>query len=288
MTNAAGPMRPDPALLKRHGLSDPVPVVQTGIASIWKASRPDGSAVALKVYPTAGLANEKPGFSLLRQWAGHHAARLYALDGTVAVMEWLDGPPLGDLVRSGRDEAATAILADVARNLHAAPVSADPSFPMLTDWFAGLFHLRLSPELPARSAQAIEAAREDARSLLAEQAHARPLHGDLHHDNIRKTGRGYCAFDAKGVIGEPAYEFANAVRNPRGAEELIRRPDVIRRRIRTWSAAFDFPPGRLVRWAAAKCALSIAWRHKDSALCADPELDLLEILVALQRFDDRV
>lgn len=287
MTDASGPLWPDPALLTRHGLADPVLITRTGIASIWKADGPEGSAVALKVYPSVDMANEKPGFALLSLWAGCHAARLHGLDGNVAIMEWLDGPSLGDLVRSGRDEAATEILADVARKLHALSVTPDPSFPKLTDWFEGLFRLKLAPELPAPSAHAIETARETARSLLAEPIDARPLHGDLHHDNIRQTERGYCAFDAKGVIGERAYEFANAVRNPKGADALIRQPDVIRRRIRIWSDAFDLPPGRLLRWAAAKCALSIAWRHKDRALRADPELDLLEILVSLQGFDER-
>lgn len=48
----------------------------------------------------------------------------------------------------------------------------------------------------------------------------------------------------------------------------------------TFSAALKLNPGRLLSWAAAKCALSIAWREKGT-VTQDDEIDLLELLLSL-------
>ena len=92
--------------------------------------------------------------------------------------------------------------------------------------------------------------------------------------------RGFCAFDAKGVLGERAYELANAFRNPAGAAELLRDPARQRARAASWSAAFGVDRARLRYWAAVKCALSIAWRS-GGRVGADAEFDLLSCLLAL-------
>ena len=142
-----------------------------------------------------------------------------------------------------------------------------------------MFSLRVSPDVPKQTHDDIGFCRDLARHLLASQTDIRPLHGDLHHDNIRLSDRGYCAFDAKGVVGERAYELANAFRNPKGIPDLIRDPSRIARLRELWSREFQVSPRRLMQWATVKVALSISWRS-GGTLIADPECDLLSIFRA--------
>ena len=92
--------------------------------------------------------------------------------------------------------------------------------------------------------------------------------------------RGYCAFDAKGVLGERCYELANAFRNPKGAPILARDPVRIRFLADLWSQSFSVDRRRLLEWASVKSVLSIAWRS-GAELKQDDELDLLATLVGI-------
>jgi streptomycin 6-kinase len=58
--------------------------------------------------------------------------------------------------------------------------------------------------------------REDqlANYLLDSTTEVASLHGDLHHENILRHGAGWMCIDAKGLIGDPAFEGAAYVRNP--------------------------------------------------------------------------
>lgn len=268
-------------ILAAHDLRDARRAARSRLATIWRVTRADGGMAALKVYHGSDMANEAPGFAMMRALDGDGAARIHGLTGRTALMEWLDGPLLGDRVRAGDDTGATTDLADVARRLHARALPRD-GLPALADWFAALFALRIAPGCPAPARRDIGAAQALARRLLATQGPPRALHGDLHHDNVALGDRGYLAFDAKGVAGDIGYELANALRNPAGVPDLIRDPAVILRRAAVWGPALGQTPARLLQWGAVKCALSIAWRVRGT-LEGDPELDLLATLLTLAR-----
>jgi streptomycin 6-kinase len=97
-----------------------------------------------------------------------------------------------------------------------------------------------------------------AQVLLAAPNDERPLHGDLHHDNVLDFGaRGWLAIDPKGLIGERGFDYANMVCNPNiavaGAEgALMRRSRIIVRK-----AGLDLE--RHLRWVLAYAGLSAAW-----------------------------
>lgn len=57
---------------------------------------------------------------------------MLAQRGDALLMEWCDGPSLGDLVRAGQDEEATEVLCDVIQTLHAASPDPVPSNPWAT------------------------------------------------------------------------------------------------------------------------------------------------------------
>ncbi|MEM7546801.1 MAG: aminoglycoside phosphotransferase family protein [Pseudomonadota bacterium] len=272
---------PDDALLSSFRVSAPDLVAETPIASVWKVERDNGQHAALKLYRQGSMKNEAPGYAMLNAWGGESAARLIEKNSFAALIEWLDGPSLGDFVREGKDKGASILLVRVACRLHEQPVSDRVKLPSMEDWFQPLLAAKPNPECPSDAAANLARAQALTKALLDTQDDVVALHGDLHHDNIRLGLRGFCAFDAKGVRGERTYELANAFRNPKGASETVRDPARITYLADQWSSIFDVDRARLLGWAAAKCALSIAWRAsgEDGLIGTDDEFDLLGSLL---------
>ncbi len=250
-------MKPPATVLRRYGLSSPAHVAETAIANVWKVIRKDSTPAALKIYKNNDPMGEETGFALMQALNGQGGATIYHFDQSVAVMEWLDGPSLGALSRNGKDDLASAELIRVADQMHAAqPVV---TLPTLRANFDALMTVKIEVTWPAGTKRDIIMARQIAGQLLNSQTDLYALHGDLHHDNIKGSPRGYLAFDAKGVIGERAYELANAFQNPVDATDLVTDPTRALRLADMWGQHWQIPPKRLLSWAAAHCALSITW-----------------------------
>ncbi|MGI9371412.1 MAG: aminoglycoside phosphotransferase family protein [Hyphomicrobiales bacterium] len=253
-------------------------IEQTALATISKVQLRNGRYAALKHYDGGDMRNERTGFDWMLAHEGVRCAKLLDVKGSAVLIEWLEGPSLGDLVREGDDVKASTLLASVAQELHSNATNPPSNAPLLTDWFIELHQTEIVASCPQAMKEHFTKAQQIARNLIDTQRDIVWLHGDLHHDNIRRGARGWCAFDAKGVVGERAYELANAFRNPKGVAELVRDQARINRLADMWSEALQIYRKRLLQWAAAKCALSIAWRAT-GALDDDPEFDLLALLI---------
>ena len=254
----------DKDLMTRLGIESPHHITQTPIASIWRVTRADGNYAALKCYFQDDLQDEAPGFDLLATQNGIGAAKVYTRSNAAILMEWLDGPLLGDLTRAGKDEKASQMLLETALTLHHAPVKNIPSLDPLPRRFRALLNAKFTADCPDGIRTDVRKTCKLAEDLLADQQDIRPLHGDLHHDNIKAGDRGYLAFDAKGVLGERTFELANAFQNPLGSEALARLPKTIQRRAALWSAGLNVSKTRLLSWAAAFSGLSLAWHNKST------------------------
>ncbi len=274
------PVQPPAVILAECGAGSARFVDKTHIATVWQVRCHDGRMAALKVYHGDDMAGESHGFDFVEGLEGVGVAHVYWRNHRAALVEWLDGPSLGDLTRGGQDLLASRELVGVANRIHAAARPMAAKLPHLQDWFRDLFALLFGPGCPVDLARDITRCKRLAQTLLADQQDMRPLHGDLHHDNIRHGPRGYSAFDAKGVLGERAYELANAFRNPNGADAVVRDPARVRFLATFWAQEFGVDPRRLMAWAAIKCALSIAWRC-GSVLEQDDEGDLLRVFLGV-------
>ncbi len=269
-------MMPPAAVLLRYDLSGPEHVAETAIAYIWKVAQANGDPAALKIYKNGDPRGEETGFALMRALDGQGAARIYHFDHSIAVLEWLDGPSLGEFSRNGQDDLAAAELIAVADQIHAAQPKL--TLPTLRDHFKPLMTLKIDPAWAARTKHNLAQAQQIAAQLLDSQSQIRALHGDLHHDNIMGSARGYLAFDAKGVTGDRCYELANAFQNPLGADDLVHDPVRAQRLAHIWGQHWNVPPQRLLSWAAAHSALSITWTGNfDQAA----HTDLLGMLLGL-------
>jgi len=258
-------------------VSAPEFVVETAIAKVWRVTF-KGAHAALKIYHCDTMSKEKPGFDFLRGLDGGGAVRVLAQMGPAVVLDWLDGPSLGDLSRAGRDEDARLHLVDVANAMHGRRMSTKGLSP-LGDWCADLLTLQFAPECPSALAKDMRYCQALLWDLLATSTDIAPLHGDLHHDNIKLGANGWRAFDAKGLVGDRTFELANAFRNPTGADALQRDSSRFVACVDLWADRFNCDRTRLMRWAATKTALSIAWRS-GPILHTDDEADLLSMMLA--------
>jgi streptomycin 6-kinase len=102
-----------------------------------------------------------------------------------------------------------------------------------------------------------------ADTLLDDARDVRPLHGDLHHDNIVHGQRGWLAIDPKGVLGDPGFDAANLFYNPLDRDALCLDPERIARLAQTFSATLRQDPRRVLDHAFAYGCLSAAWHGED-------------------------
>lgn len=233
------------------------------VSDVWRVSLPDGETAVLKLYHN-GMGNEAAGFAYLDQFQGQSAVRIYAIKGDVVLMEDLPGPSLGDLARSGKDHEAAVLLADVAQRLRA-DAKRTPGLKPLSDVFRPMLETSAPDGFSSDQRHVFAAGCAIAQELLQRETDAVPLHGDLHHDNVLKAGRGYCAFDAKGMWGDPAYELANAFRHPRKRPDVTTDVGRVCRIAPLWADALGVSPRHLLSWAMAKVTLSVFWQAQAGA-----------------------
>ncbi len=240
----------------------------------------DGTEAVLK----AGIPNSEllAEIDALRVYDGHGIARLLAYDrerGILLLERLRPGTPLADVAD---DERATAIAADVMRQLWR-PAPAAHSFPTVADWAEGMRRLRC--EFDGGSGPFPPNLVERAEGLFAEliPSSAEPvlLHGDLHHWNIiTAERRGWLAIDPKGVVGEPAYEVGAFLRNrlPANLSDARR---LLARRVDQLAERLDFDRQRLIGWGLAQAVLSAWWGYEDEGRIWDETVNCAEALAGL-------
>lgn len=179
------------------------------------------------------------------EWfSGHGGARVLAIDrerGAVLLERALPGTPL-----VAEPEAAVVLIAaDVMRALWRPPPERHR--------FRSVRELRTVLDR-----------RSWAAGLYAELCDSMTdtvvLHGDLHHDNILRAGpERWVAIDAKGLVGEPAYETGALLRNPLSLFELPSPGRTLRRRADLLAEALDVDVARVRGWAYTQALLAAAW-----------------------------
>jgi streptomycin 6-kinase len=182
--------------------------------------------------------DEQAGAEVLRYFAGAGAVRLLASDAGGLLMERADGDrSLVAMAVSGGDEQAAGIP-------------------------AGCVAIRPERHDHARREAARRCA-DIARRLLATERETVVLHGDLHHDNVLHSARGWLAIDPKGLIGEPTYEVANLLCNPQPYGDIVHRPERMLRLAMLYAERLGLDVQRVLGFALAHAGLSAAWSLQD-------------------------
>lgn len=242
----------------RWSLTKSTLVAETATSWIFRVEQNGRNYAVLKILKPENAADERRGSHLMNWYGGEGAATVFDTHGDTLFMEWLDGGTLGDAVRAGHDAEATIAVCTVVANLHRPRAEAPDDLIPLRQRFEALFTTNVRA-WPHTARDLYARASGIALKLFDKPTPSIPLHGDLHHDNIMSSDRGWLAIDPKGVIGDPLYEVANIFRNPVGAPALV----ADSRRIMALCDAFEgrlgFNRKRMLGYAAAQSALSACW-----------------------------
>jgi len=246
-------------LLERWGASDPVPVAATPTSRVYRVRLGAGRAAIVKDLTPAGVEDELRGADLLEWWGGAGSVRLLAREGTTLLLEDAGDTSLLDHLNVHGDASATAIAAQVLAVMHAGSDRPLPdTLQPLSSRFASLFAVA-----PTGADPLVGEAAEMADALLREQRDVRPLHGDLHHQNLLCGARGWLAIDPKGLVGDPAYDVANMFYNPLDRDDLRTDPARIRSMASVFARALGRDVDTVVRWAFVHACLSASWHLED-------------------------
>jgi len=119
--------------------------------------------------------------------------------------------------------------------------------------------------------------------LLANPRAVRPLHGDLHHDNVLQGPRGWLAIDPKGVLGDPGFDAANMFYNPLDRDALCHDPIRIAHMAEVFAKTLNQPPPAILDHAIAYGCLSASWHHEDdNAVEENRELSIARAIRAVR------
>jgi streptomycin 6-kinase len=244
------------------------------------AQRGDGAPVILKACSPTGEFQHQA--AALEHFAGRGAVRLLDRDDDREVLlleACVPGTPLIDVA----DDDAIAVAAGIMRQLWR-PLPHDHPFPTLTTWSLGFDRLRAfyhgtGPFPPTL----LERAEQTFAEFAATSAPLVLLHGDLHHDNILMAERQpWLAIDPKGLAGEPAYEAASFILNPRAqlrsAPQLHR---VLEQRVDRFAGELELDRRAIRDWAIAAAVLSAWWTVEDHGRLDDLMLTCASFLAEM-------
>jgi streptomycin 6-kinase len=246
----------------RWSLTKSTPVSETPRSWIYKVEQNGRNLAALKILKPVVVEEEGRGSRLLQWYGGDGAATVFDIHENTIFMEWLDGGTLGDPVRAGRDDEGTIAIATVVSKLHQPRDPAPTDLQPLRERFQPLFDTDVRA-WPHTARDLYARASGIALRLFDRPTAQIPLHGDLHHDNILTSDRGWLAIDPKGVLGDPSYDLANVFINPVRANNMAAHPQRIASRVDILSQRLNYPRKRLLGWAAAHAALSACWDLAD-------------------------
>lgn len=227
-----------------------IATAQSRLLPVRQGARP----LMLKIADTP---EEVAGFASLIWWGGDGVVPVLAHEGDAILMaRGVSKPDLAEMARGGQDEQATRILCQVAQRLHAPRPQAFPSAQSMREWFCDL------PPVAAREGSIFARAWAEAEGLIASTERMALLHGDLHHDNVLFFGTDWAAIDAKGLIGDPVFDYAILFGNPDLSDPsrpLATLPGVAARRLTVITEESGIPPRHLLRWLFAWSCLSAVW-----------------------------
>ncbi len=242
----------------RWSLTKSTPIADSQSSAVFRVEQNGRNFAVLKILKPLAVEEERRGATLMNWYGGEGAATIFDIHGDTIFMEWLDGGTLGDAVRAGHDDEGTIAIATLVAGLHRPRATMPEGLLELRPRFQALFDTDVR-QWPHTARDLYARACGIALKLFDKPVASIPLHGDLHHDNIMSSDRGWLAIDPKGLLGDATYEVANVFRNPYGANKLVTDPRRIQALADAFATRLGFNRKRVLGWAAAHSALSACW-----------------------------
>jgi streptomycin 6-kinase len=264
--------------IERWGLSLDAPFTNLTFNYVTPGHDRAGNEVVLKIgVPSKELLSEGEALKLFN---GRGAIHLIDSVPEKGILLLERARPGESLVSEVEDAKATKIAALVMKNLWVdAPV--DSPFPTVADWMKGFSRLRakFNGGIGPLPENLVSEAERSARELLSSSPVTKLLHGDLHQDNIVKSGDNWVAIDPKGLVGDPAYEVGAFLRNPGSLyEDENIAVKIVEERLRIFAEVLGFSRERMLKWAYVQAVLSAWWVIEDGGSSFESALKCGEIL----------
>ncbi len=174
------------------------------------------------------------------------AVRLLGRENNLMLLEYAGERMLSHIVAEHGDYQATEIAAELMAKLYAASEEPLPSALLpIRDRFAALFQRARDDQNAGCQTDYVHAA-IIADQMMSNASELRGLHGDLHHENIMFSSRGWLVIDPVGLVGEVGFGAANMFYDPADRATFVSILDALHR-WRTHS---------LVRWTSIRVACS--------------------------------
>jgi len=238
-------------------------IAETVPSRIWKVSLADGRPAVVRDLKPRGFEDAASSMAFLAWRRGEGAIRLLGRDGHRMLLEYVGERHLVDDLNEHGDRAAAEIAAEVLARLgapshHPFPAGLQP----LRERFRGLFRKAETERAAGTNSPYAEAAAL-AERLLADPRDVRPLHGDLHHENIMHGSRGWLAIDPVGLLGDPGFDAANLFYNPLDRNDLCLDPARIAFMAEMFARTLGQDVPTILDHAIAYGCLSAAWHAED-------------------------
>lgn len=228
-------------------VSQPVLIADTFSSLVWKVSLPDGTPAIVKgLKPIEDIADELRGADYLVWRNGRGAVRLLGRENNLMLLEYAGERMLSHIVAEHGDYQATEIAAELMAKLYAASEEPLPSALLpIRDRFAALFQRARDDQNAGCQTDYVHAA-IIADQMMSNASELRGLHGDLHHENIMFSSRGWLVIDPVGLVGEVGFGAANMFYDPADRDDLCLDPRRIAQMADAFSRALDVDPRRLL------------------------------------------
>lgn len=238
-------------------------IADTVAGNVYDVTLADGADAIVKQLKPSALEDSLRGADFLVWRDGIGCVRLLAQTGDMLLMEHAGKTTLRDHMEFHGDEDATRIAAAVLREYHRPSDTPPPaSLQPLSRYFSSLFgkaERDRKDGIPGPYAEAAELA----EALIASQQDIKPLHGDLHHENIVHGPRGWVIIDPAGLIGDAALDVANMFSNPLDRFDLTRSGERIAAMAEIFAETLRRDVRTLLRYGFAYGCLSAAWHDED-------------------------
>lgn len=218
-----------------------------------------GTPVTLKFIKPESDEHHSP--EILRYFGGKGAAKLLQSQENALLLEYLDSElSLKELVEQGKDDEATHIIASVIKELHSERIT-----PLPQNVRTLQRHLRsLFRKAETEPFSIYDRAAKLAQELLFSERDVCLLHGDIHHENILHSKRGWLAIDPKGIIGERTYEVANTLCNPDKMPNIVHNMERMQRQADVLASILELDKKRILAFAFVHSCISMCWSIEDN------------------------
>ncbi|EJN06484.1 aminoglycoside phosphotransferase family protein [Phyllobacterium sp. YR531] len=246
-------------------LSEPELFTETHTSRIIMVRLEDGQLAVVKQLNANGMENELRGTHYLDWHDGHGCVRVLKQQDNNLLLEYGGSRTLLDHLNEHGDESATLIFTDVFLQLQQTfnskkPIT--PDFVPLRKQFSSLFKKAEKDRKAGAQSIFVEVA-GIADRLLNNQRDIRPLHGDIHHENILFGKRGWLVIDPQALLGDPAYDAANMFYNPVERTDLRTDPKRVAAMAEIFERVFNRDRKDYLEFGISHACLSASWHEED-------------------------